>query len=149
MEFFNSKYLNDKLDNFLKVTVPETLNKCNYCCNFSCQYHKKFRLDCSLCRDIRCSQCMKFQNQNNVLISNGSDELRHYLSNFLSDFINLSDETFKCFFPEIEVKKVETQYYRKRVKSEKNRSQIVNVNIPNGARVEQWMFKGRKRKTVL
>ena len=69
-----------------------------------------------------------------ILLGSASVETVDYLYNYISDFLNLSDESIKSYFPEIKVEKVEKSYHKKKVKSEKNRTQTVNVKLPSYVR---------------
>ena len=77
-----------------------------------------------------------------------TDEIgNQYLKDFVSDFLNINNQTLENYFPEavkktipIEKKLVIKSYK----KSEKNRDQVVNQEIKDAQKIS-YSFKGHKR----
>ena len=130
MELFKTKELQKEFDEFTKDILRNVLS-CNLCQKLSCMWHPKFDVSCLHCRKEQCKNCKKFNISKDILLGSASVETVDYLYNFISDFLNISDDSIKTFFPEIKVEKVEKSYHKKKVKSEKNRTQTVYVKLPS------------------
>ena len=142
MELFTSQELKNEFEEMKKL-LPSIM-ECNYCQKEKCLYHSKFIVSCTLCRNDKCKNCFKFNISKSILLKSSSEETKAYLTN--SDFLNISTESLQHFFPEIEIKKIEKVHYSKRVKSEKNRSQVVKTEIPSNCKTTQFQhgkFKGK------
>ena len=133
MELFKTKELKKEFDEFCKDILPNVLS-CNLCQKLSCMWHSKFDVSCLHCRKEQCKNCKKFNISKDILLGSTSVETVDYLYNYICDFLNLSDESIKSYFPEIKVEKIEKSYHKKKVKSEKNRTQTVNVKLPSYVR---------------
>ena len=75
-----------------------------------------------------------FNISKDLLLTAASAKTVDFLYNFICDFLNLSDDSINVYFPDIKVEKREVVHYRQRVKSEKNRSQVVNCKVPSDLR---------------
>ena len=115
--------------------------ECGYCKKLSCKWHKKFEVGCNQCRQSRCRNCHEFDNSRNFLLQNLDENGREHLSNFVVDFLNISNESLKRYFSNTEIKVInrsKTFLIKSYNKSEKNRDQVVNKTI-------SYQIKGRKR----
>ena len=91
-----------------------------------------------------CRNCRQFNLSKDILLSKANPQTVNYLYNFICDFLNLTDDSLKHYFPEIKVKKVEIVNFIKRVKSEKNRSQVIRQALPsylNSGHFQHGRFK--------
>ena len=79
-------------------------------------------------------------------MKSSSEKTNAYLTNFISDFLNISTESLQHYFPEIKIEKIEKVHYSKRVKSEKNRAQMVKTEIPSNCKTTQFQHGKFKRK---
>ena len=134
MELFKTTYLKNEYKEFTKDLLPKIL-QCGYFNKLNCQWHSKFDISCIHCKTIKCENCFKFNISKNILLKASDEETVDYLINFISDFLNLSNESIQTYFPSIKVVEVvekEKVYFRTRVKSEKNRSQVVRCQLPTG-----------------
>ena len=145
MELFKSPILKKEYEEFSNELLPAVLN-CNYCNVMHCLWHSKFVGTCVHCRQRPCKNCRKFNVSEDILLNTASEETVDYLYNFICDFLNLSDESIKSYFPDIKVEKREVVNYRKRVKSEKNRTQVVNCKLPSHLRQGTYQNGRWKRK---
>ena len=145
MELFKSPILKKEYEEFSNELLPAVLN-CNYCNVMHCLWHSKFVGTCVHCRQRQCKNCRKFNVSEDILLNTASEETVDYLYNFICDFLNLSDESIKSYFPDIKVEKREVVNYRKRVKSEKNRTQVVNCKLPSHLRQGTYQNGRWKRK---
>ena len=135
MELFSSSTLNKEYKELVNEILPKVL-ECSYCNISSCKHHKK------KCRQLHCRSCFAFNISRNVLLEAADDNVNNYLNCFIVDFLNLSDESIKQFFPDIKIEtlKREKLYFKKSyVKSEKNRSQVVNQTFPTN--IQQVTFQ--------
>ena len=130
MELFKTKELKKEFDEFTKDILPNVLS-CNLCQKLSCMWHSKFDISCLHCRKEQCKNCRKFNISKDILLHSASAETVDYIYNFICDFLNISDESLNSYFPEIKVENREVDIYKKKVKSEKNRTQTVNVKLPS------------------
>ena len=144
MELFKSKELKNEFEEMKKL-LP-TVIECNYCQKETCIYHSKFIISCTLCRNAKCKNCFKFNITKNVLLKNSSEEAKIYIEDFICDFCNISNESFQYFFPEIKIEKKDKVYYTTKVKSEKNRTQVVKSELPSNLRIKQYQHGKFKRK---
>ena len=144
MELFKTKELKNEFEEMKKL-LPNAI-ECNYCQKEKCIYHSRFVVSCTLCRNARCNNCFKFNISKSILLKSSSNETINYLTNFISDFFNLSDLTIQNFFPEIKIEKRQVVNYKTCVKSEKNRSQTVNVELPSHLKKVQYQNGKFKRK---
>ena len=133
MELFKSKELQKEFNEFTIDILPNVLS-CNLCQKLSCMWHSRFDVSCLHCRKTQCKNCKKFNISKNILLHSASAETVDYIYNFICDFLNISDESLNSYFPDIKVEKREVDIYKKKVKSEKNRTQTVNVKLPSYVR---------------
>ena len=133
MELFKTKELQKEFNEFTKDILPNVLS-CNLCQKLSCMWHSRFDISCLHCRKEQCKNCKKFNISKDILLHSASAETVDYIYNFICDFLNISDESLKSYFPEIKVEKREVDIYIKKVKSEKYRTQTVNVKLPSHVR---------------
>ena len=129
MELFKTSILKNEYKEFTNELLPSVL-ECDYCNVVSCSWHKKFTGTCLHCRQRRCNKCYKFNISKDILLTSASTETVDFLYNFICNFLNLSDESIKSYFPDIKIEKTEVVNYKKRLKSEKNRTQVVNCKLP-------------------
>ena len=55
-----------------------------------------------------------------ILLDGGNEQTRDYLINFICDFLNLSSESIKQYFPNVTIVKKEKQHFKKSyIKSKK------------------------------
>ena len=144
MELFRTQELKNEFEEMKKL-LPSII-ECNYCQKETCIYHSKFIISCTLCRNAKCKNCFKFNISKSILLKSSSEETKAYLTNFISDFLNISTESLQHYFPEIEINKIEKIHYSKRVKSEKNTSQVVKTEIPSNCKTIQFQHGKFKRK---
>ena len=143
MELFKTKTLREEYNDFSKTLLPAVL-ECNFCNITFCEWHSKFDGTCFHCRKRACKNCRKFNISKDILLASASKKTVDYLYNYISDFLNLSNESIKTYFPDIKIEKIEKIYYKPRVKSEKCRSQTVKCKLPSGIKNGQYQFKGWK-----
>ena len=87
--------------------MPAVAN-CGPCSQFSCEAHRKFKITCNQCREQRYSNCCSFKCSIEIILTqNGDKDAKDYLSNFVNDFLNLSELTASFFSIEISKKTVE------------------------------------------
>ena len=145
MKLFKSETLKKEYEEFNKKLLPAVL-ECGLCNKISCQYHSKFIISCTLCRNAACKNCRKFNISKDILLKTASAETVDYLYNYISDFLNLSEESLHIYFPEVKVEKIEKTYYKNRIKSEKNRTQAVNIPLPTHLKNGQYQVGRWKRR---
>ena len=133
MELFKSVELKNEFKELTETLLPKIM-ECSYCNKLSCMYHSKFDVTCIHCKKIKCINCFKFNISKNILLDASSEETKDYLVNYIRDFLNIRETSIEHFFPEIKIVKKEKIKFKKKVKSEKNRSQIVNQHLPAGLR---------------
>ena len=107
MELFQTDILKKECNEFVKKTLPETL-ECNYCNIDCCKNHYHFEVTCHNCRTERSSKCKIFNNQMDCLMKAANDKARTYIYNFVLDFFNLSSETLERFY-KIKLKREKTE----------------------------------------
>ena len=129
----------------MKKLLPSII-ECNYCEKKACLYHSKFIISYTLCKNARCKNCFTFNISKSILLKSSSEETKTYLENFICDFLNISTESFQHFFPEIKIQKRQKVNYTTRVKSEKNRAQVVKSELPSNLTVQQYQHGKFKRK---
>ena len=127
--------------------MPAVAN-CGPCSQFSCEAHRKFKITCNQCREQRYSNCCSFKCSIEIILTqNGDKDAKDYLSNFVNDFLNLSEITASFFSIEISKKTVEKKeqinYVKCYRKSEKNRLQVIDQVLQNTDKLQD-RFKGRK-----
>ena len=145
MELFKSDCLNKEFKEFTDKLLPAVL-ECGYCNKLACHWHGKFDITCVNCRKIKCNNCYKFNISKDILLDAANEQTLDYLTNFVCDFLNLSSESIKQYFPNVTIVKKEKQHLKKSyIKSQKNRSQIVSVKIPEGKKTASFQNKGWKR----
>ena len=144
MELFKTKELKNEFEEMKKL-LPSVI-ECNYCKKETCMYHSKFIISCTLCKNARCKNCFKFNISKLILFKSSSKETKTYLTNFICDFLNISNESLQHFFPEIEIHNRQKVQYTTRVKSEKNRAQVVKSELPPNLKVTQFQHGKFKRK---
>ena len=103
MELFKSKELKNEFEEMKKL-LPSII-ECNYCQKEKCIYHSKFIVSCTLCRNAKCKNCFKFSISKSILLKSSSNETNLYLTNFISDFFNISSLSLQTFFPEVKIEK--------------------------------------------
>ena len=113
MELFKTKELKNEFEE-MKNLLPNVI-ECNYCQKENCIYHSRFIVSCSLCRNAKCNNCFKFNVSKSILLKNSCNETIDYLTNFISDFFNLSGSTIEKFFPEVRIEKKQVVNYKTRV----------------------------------
>ena len=145
MELFKSELLKKEYEDFHKNLLPAVL-ECGFCNISSCRWHSKFNGTCVHCRKHVCINCRKFNISKDLLLKSASSETVDYLYNYICDFLNLSDESLKTFFPEIKVEKLEKTHFKTRVTSEKCRTQTVKVKLPTGIKHGQFQVGRWKRR---
>ena len=102
MELFKTKQLQQEYKEFSEKIMPSVL-KCNYCNVSHCIIHGKFDISCIHCRKIKCEKCFKFNISMNVLLKSATEQTIDYLFNYISDFLNISNESIKKHFPTINI----------------------------------------------
>ena len=145
MELFKTTTLKNEYKEFSKKLLPAVL-ECGYCNVVACEWHSKFTGTCTHCRQRHCKKCRSFNISKDILLASASAETVDFLYNFICDFLNLSDESLKIYFPVIKIEKREVVNYKKRVKSEKNRTQIVNCKLPTHLRSGTYQNGRWKRR---
>ena len=121
MVLFKTDILKKEYKEFSDKLLPAVL-ECGYCNKMHCKMHSKFEMLCSLCRNDMCHNCRRFNLSKDILLNKATSQTIDYLYNFICDFLNLSEESLKHYFPDIKVEKIEKINFKKRVKSEKNRT---------------------------
>ena len=130
MELFIIPTLNKEYKELVNDILPKAL-ECSYCNISSCKFHSKFNISCNQCRQLSCRSCFPFNISRKILLD---DEVKNYLNCFIVDFLNLSVESINQYFPDkkVETLKREKIYFKKSyVKSEKNRSEVINQTLPS------------------
>ena len=145
MELFKASILKNEYKEFSEKLLPSVL-ECNYCNVVSCEWHSKFTGTCIHCRKRHCKNCRSFNISEDILLASASAETVDFLFNFICDFLNLSDQSIMIYSPDIKVEKREVVHYRQRVKSEKNRSQVVNCKVPTHLRQGTYQNGSWKRR---
>ena len=145
MELFNTKELQKEFNEFTKDILPNVLT-CNLCQKLTCMWHSKFDVSCIRCRKEQCKNCKKFNISKDILLHSASAETIDYIYNFICDFLNISDESLNSYFPEIKVEKREADIYKKKVKSEKNSTQTVNIKLPSYVKSGTYQHGRWKRR---
>ena len=145
MELFKTSVLKNEYKEFSTKLLLDVL-ECNYCNVVSCKWHSKFTGTCVHCRQRHYKKCCSFNVSKDILLASASAETVDYLFNFICDFLNLSDLSIKTYFPDIKIEKREVVNYRIRVKSEKNRSQVVNCKISSHLRQGTYQNGRWKRR---
>ena len=148
MELFKTEALRKEYRELVNEILPKVL-ECLYCNISSCKYHKKLDATCNLCRQARCRACYSFNISRQILLDGSNEETKNYLNCFIVDFLNLSDESIKNFFPEIKVeflKRDKINFKKSYVKSQKNRSQVINQTLPSDVRTTTFQHGRFKRK---
>ena len=145
MELFKTTILKNEYKEFTEKILPPVL-ECGYGNIVVCEWHSKFTGACLHCRQRHCKKCRSFNISKDILLASASAEMVDFLYNFICDFLNLTDTSIKTYFPEIKVEKREVVNYRQRVKSEKNRSQVVNCRVPNHLRSGTYQNGRWKRR---
>ena len=146
MELFKTAYLKNKYKKFTEKLLPTVL-ECGYCDKSHCQLHGRFDISCIHCKKIKCNNCFKFNISKDILLKAGDEETVDYLINFISDFLNLSNESIQKYFPNIKIVRKEKIHFKKSyVKSQKNRSQVVSCQIPAGTRAGTFQNGKWKRR---
>ena len=144
MEIFKTDVLKKEFERIKKENLVQVL-KCGYCQKTACRsWHKKFLASCKYYRGTFCKTCHSFNIAKNSLLENTNLNAREYITNFMQDFICLSDETLERNFEVVERAPVEKLHTIKSYhKSEKNRSQVINKKLVSCEK----MFYTMKRKS--
>ena len=145
MELFTTDILKKEYEEFNKKYLPDVL-ECGYCNKKSCMYHSKFIISCTFCRNTFCKKCKSFNTSKDLLLKSALPEVVDFLLNYISDFLDLSKESLKAYFPNIKIEKIEKDCYKKRVKSEKCRQQTVSVKLPSYLKNGQYQVGKWKRR---
>ena len=145
MELFKTDILKKEYEEFHKKYLPAVL-ECGFCNIDSCKYHAKFIVSCTICRNAVCKNCRIFNTSKDMLLKSASAETVNFLFNYIADFLNLSDESLKTYFPDIKIEKIEKTCFKTRVKSEKCRTQTIKINLPSNIKHGQFQFGQRKRR---
>ena len=148
MELFATETLKKEYSELVNDILPKVL-ECSYFNVSSCKYHTKFNFTCNLCRQLRCRSCFTFNISRKTLLDASNEETKHYLNCFIIDFLNLSDQSIQNFFPEIKLESLnrEKNYFKKSyVKSQKNRTQVVNQTLPSNIRTVNFQHGKFKRR---
>ena len=146
MELFKTKQLQQEYKEFSEKIMPSVL-KCNYCNVSHCIIHGKFDISCIHCRKIKCEKCFKFNISMNVLLKSATEQTIDYLFNYISDFLNISNESIKKHFPTINIiKKEKTSFKKSYVKSQKNQCKVVSVRITEATKSTTYQNGRWKRK---
>ena len=90
MEIFKTDSLKKEFKDLVKNISPK-IAECGNCKKFCSRHCKKFCIICSLCREERCKNCCNFEASKEVLLTNGTDILKKYVADFISDHLNISD----------------------------------------------------------
>ena len=147
MERFKTDVLKKEYKHFTNSLLLEVL-KCNYCNTISCQWHTKFKLECSQCRQSRFRDCYAFNTFRNYLLENLDDEGKEFLNNFIVDVLNISDESLSRYFKDIKstvIDRSRTYNVKSFKKSEKNRLQVVYQTLTNCKSIN-YRVGNKKRK---
>ena len=114
----------------LKKNLVQVI-KCGYCQKTAYgSWHKKFLASCKYYRETFCKTCHSFNIAKNSLLENTNLNARKYITNFMQDFLCISDETLERNFEVVERVPVEKLHTIKSYhKSEKNRSQVINKKL--------------------
>ena len=121
MELFTTETLRKEYKELVQEILPKVL-ECSYCNIDSCKYHTKFNFSCNLCRQVRCRTCFTFNISRKTLLDASNEETKNYLNCFIIDFLNLSEQSIRNFFPDIKVetlKNEKIQFKKSYVKSQK------------------------------
>ena len=145
MELFKTSTLKNEYKEFSEKLLPALL-ECGYCNVVSCKWHWKFTGTCVHSRQRHCKKYRSFNISKDILLASASAEAVDFLYNFICDFLNLSDESLKTYFPDIKIEKRELAHYKQKVKSEKNRSQVVNVKLPTHLKTGTYQNGRWKRR---
>ena len=125
MELFKTEYLKKEFKEFTEKLLPAVF-ECGYCNKLVCHSHERFDIECVHCRKIKCNNCFKFNISKDILLDKADEQINDYLINFICDFLNLSSDSIKRYFPNVKIvrrEKVQLSY----IKSQENRAQAVNV----------------------
>ena len=130
MELFKTEVLRKEYEEFNTKLLPAIL-ECSFCNKVSCKWHFKYNITCNFCKVALCKNCKKINTSKDLLLKLASAETVDYLYNYITDFLNLSEESLKTYFPEVKVEKIEKTNCKTRVKSEKCKKQTVKVELPS------------------
>ena len=145
-------FTNDTLRKEYKELVKDILTKvleCSYCNISSCEFHSKLNISCNQCRQFRCRSCFAFNISRKTLLDASNDVVKNYLNCFIVEFLNLSNESIKQYFPDIKIKSLDREkvlFKKSYHKSKKNRSQVVNQALPSGIKQVTYQHGKRKRR---
>ena len=127
----------------MHINILPSLNKCGNCNKIKCNYSLKFSVNCRSCIRDKCQNCFEFNRSKDILINSTDAQISNYVSNFLTDYFNvskLSNQFFKVNITE-EVKEKDPLYiYSGKIKKkfcykeEKTDSKIL------------YKYKGKKRQ---
>ena len=145
MELFKTNLLKKEFERFQNEELINVL-ECGFCKRISCEWDRKFKVTCDICRKARCKACSSFNIAKENLFRNLDKEGKDYLGNFIKNFLNLSNEILKESFAVTKVTLPWSQNYNVKSyhKSEKCRSQVVYKNLDECKKIE-YTVKGRKR----
>ena len=122
MDYFKTDILKKEFEEFKEKVLPKVL-ECGLCKKYSCENH-------SQCREVHGSNCTPFKQALEMLLNNSDSDVRHYIENFVTDLLKISNETLINLF-NVEKKLCENRLKQKTFdakiyyKSAKNRSQVV------------------------
>lgn len=146
MEMFKTDILKKEFERFKKEVLVDVFD-CDLCQKDSCQNHHRFFIECDRCRKSFCKPCKIFKSSKDSLFKNLDENGKKYLENFIIDFFNISQESFKIFFDKsspIATLRPKTFDVKSYHKSNKNRSQVVYKKFGNCEKINYHM-KGMKR----
>ena len=143
MELFKTTFLKKEFKDFTEKLLPAVL-ECSYCNKLACHWHGKFDISFIHCRKIKCNNCFKFNISKDILLDSADEQTNDYLINFICDFLKLSSESIKQYFPNVTIvrrEKINTKLSY--IKSQKNRAQVVSVRIPSGEKsnISKWTLQ--------
>ena len=139
MGFFSAAEMKKEFHELI-YNIILSLNQCGGCGVLKCEYCTKFVVDCNMCRERSCKNCVAFKTSKKILLENCNQHTKEYVANFLTDIFKVSDITYDFFNLSISETVKEKNYFflsEKEIKKHANYLKIYNkVN---------YMVKGRKR----
>ena len=94
--FGSDRDLKNEYQNLLNNILPK-LNHCNNCEVFKCSYFSRYSITCNLCRAMRCRNCAAFNKSKDILLNSGNLVVSNFVSNFLADYLSMSELSAKFF----------------------------------------------------
>lgn len=93
MEFFSTAEMKNEFHELIYNIIP-SLNQCDGCGVLKCEYCTKFVVDCNMCPERRCKNCVVFKTSKKILLENCNQLAKEYVANFLTDIFKVSDITY-------------------------------------------------------